>query len=68
MKVAPAKKGRKKDDSEKKVDVISVWYQVETVRPNAHLHATYGYAVVDDLVGLDIESSRENVSFLNLKF
>ncbi len=41
---------------------------METVRPNAHLHATYGYAVVDDLVGLDIESSRENVSFLNLKF
>jgi predicted DNA-binding protein with PD1-like motif len=68
LKAAPAKKGRKKDDSEEKVDVFSVCDQVETGRPNAHLHATYGNAVVDDLVGLDKEFSREDVSFLNLKF
>ena len=68
MKAAPANKGRKKDDSEEKVDVISICHQVETGRPNAHLHATYGNAVVDDIVGLDKEFSRDDVSYLNLKF
>jgi len=58
----PVKRGRKTNDSDEKVDVISVKYQVEPGRPNTHLNDTWGNAIVDDIVGLGETVTLQDVS------
>jgi len=65
----PTKRGRKTNNSDETVDVISVKYQVEPGRPNNHLNDTWGNAIVDDIVGFGDTVTLQDVSlFIYLPF
>jgi hypothetical protein len=64
LKAKPAKKGRKKADAEdeEKVDVISIQYRIDAGRPNFELNGTFATAILDDLIGFDVEFTKQDVS------